>query len=183
VPELLIRDRAGFSTDELRTLGRWLAVAFDEPADAYRPETWEELAPGPHLLIEHDGALLAHACLTPVPIEAGGWTLRSWYVELVATRADVRGRGYGTTIMRAAAPLIEANSQLGLLSTGTQGFYERLAWIRWTGPTSVTEADGTVTPTPEEDDSIMALFVPGTPAEITPDLLIRRSRRDPFEAW
>lgn len=184
MPELRIRDRSAFTAAELDELGRWLAVAYDEPAASYRPETWTEIAPGPHLTIDEGGELLAHACLTPVPVTVGSLDLRSAYVELVATRADVRGRGYGTALLRAAEPLIGAEAHIGLLSTGAHGFYERLGWIRWSGPTSVVEADGSITPTPEEDDGIMALLLPTTTlAGITPDLPIRRPRRDPYEAW
>jgi hypothetical protein len=55
--------------------------------------------------------------------------------------------------------------------------------VRWTGPTSVSEADGSVTRTTDEDGFIMALLLPQTPAWVSPDMPVRRPRRDPDEAW
>lgn len=51
------------------------------------------------------------------------------------------------------------------------------------GPSAVTEADGTRTPTPEEDGGIMIARLPNTPPELALNGPICRSRRDPVEAW
>jgi aminoglycoside 2'-N-acetyltransferase I len=181
--DVRIRPRSALTPEELQALLRWLERAFDEPPGSWRTEHWDDLGPGPHLMIERDGELLAHACLAWVPVDVGDERLLAGYVEDVATRADARGRGYGTALLQAARPLLEEEAQLGLLSTGSPGFYERLGWVRWSGPTSVQEPDGTETRTPEEDDGIMALFVARTPSSVSTDAPIRRPRRDPVEAW
>jgi GNAT superfamily N-acetyltransferase len=183
VHEVRIRDRASYTADDLDALLRWLERAYGEPEGSWRTQHWDDLGPGPHLVIEHGGELLAHACLAWVQVEVRSGSLLVGYVEDVATRADVRGRGYATALVRAARPLIEAHAQLGLLSTGSPRFYERLGWLRWSGSTSVLEPDGRITPTPEEDDSIMGLLVAGTPDGITTDVPLRRPRRDPGEPW
>jgi len=46
----------------------------------------------------------------------------------------------------------------------------------------VIEADGSRTPTPEEDGFLMVLRFPDTP-KVSLDLPISRPRRDPEEAW
>ena len=73
--------------------------------------------------------------------------------------------------------------EIGFLATGSQPFYERLGWVRWRGPSSVTEPDGSATPTPEEDGYLMAMLFPHTPGSVSVDQPIRRPRRDPDEPW
>ena len=48
------------------------------------------------------------------------------------------------------------------LGTGETGFYERLGWRVWAGPTSVRTPHGERR-TPEEDGGIMVLLTPATP--------------------
>ena len=117
-----------------------------------------------------------------VPVTIGPTTLLAGYLEDVATRSDVRGRGYGTAVVVATLPLIGAGAKIGFLATGSQPFYERLGWTTWRGPSSVIEADGSRTPTPEEDGFLVVLRFPDTP-KVSLDLPISRPRRDPEEAW
>jgi aminoglycoside 2'-N-acetyltransferase I len=182
VHEVRIRQREDLDAAELDALLRWLETAFDE--DPWLPSHWDDLGPGPHLTIEDDhGSLLAHLCIAWVPVVAGDIELPAAYVEDVATRADRRGHGMGTALLKAARPLIEDGSQLGLLGTGAYRFYEREGWVRWRGPLSVSEPDGSITPTPDEEGDVMALFVPATPEWVHVDLPLRRPRRDAEEAW
>jgi aminoglycoside 2'-N-acetyltransferase I len=181
-PQVRIRERTELTADELRALLAWLEAAYDE--GPWRPEHWDDLGPGPHLTIEDaDGALLAHACVDWITVETGGTRLRAAYLEDVATRADVRGRGLGTALIDAADALIRSGSELGLLATGSLGFYARRGWVPWRGPLAVREPDGDLTPTPEEQGSVMALLHDRTPRGIDLDALLVRPRRDPDEAW
>ena len=176
-----VRDRSSFTTGELDDLRAWLEVAYDD--GPWRAEHWDEIGPGPHVVAEDDdGSLLAHACVAWVPVTIGPTTLPAGYLEDVATRPDVRGNGYGTAVVTATHPLIRAGAEIGFFATGSQPFYERLGWTTWRGPSSVIEPDGTRTPTPEEDGSLMALRFPDTP-EVSVDLSVSRPRRDPEEAW
>jgi aminoglycoside 2'-N-acetyltransferase I len=176
-----VRDRSSFTRAELGELLTWLEAAYDD--GPWRAEHWDEIGPGPHVVAEDDdGSLVAHACVTWVPITIGGTTLRAGYLEDVATRPDARGRGFGTAVVTAASPLIRADAEIGFLATGSQPFYERLGWVRWRGRSSVVEADGTRTPTPDEDGYLMALRFPDTP-DLSLDLPVSRPRRDPDEAW
>ena len=95
-----------------------------------------------------------------VRCELGGLELETAFVENVATRADRRREGLATAVMRAAQAEILNEADLGVLSTGTPAFYEPLGWERWLGPTSVREADGTTTLTPEEDGFVHVLRTP-----------------------
>ena len=176
--------REELSADDLAGLLAWLEEAYGDPIGSWRRETWTDIGPGPHFMVHDTGAeLLAHACIDWVPVTLGDVTLAAGYLEVVATRLDSRRKGLGSLVVEAAQREIEARAEIGFLGTGTMPFYERLGWIRWTGPTSVTERDGSITRTPEEDDAIMALVLPRTPAWVRPDLPIRRPRRDPEEPW
>jgi aminoglycoside 2'-N-acetyltransferase I len=177
-----VRQRDAYTRGELSELLRWLEDAYED--GPWRPAHWDEIGPGPHIVAEDDaGELLAHACIAWVPMRVGAETLDAGYLEDVATRKDVRGLGHATAVVTAAGPLIEAEAEIGFLATGSQPFYERLGWVRWRGPSSVWEADGSTTPTPEEDGYIMAMRFPHTPRSVTLDLPITRPRRDPDEAW
>ena|SRR5438552_7427229 len=178
------REREKFSEEELRALHNWLEAAYGDPPGSWLSTHWDDLGPGPHFLIEGpDGETLSHACVVWVPVTVGRVPLNAGYLEDVATRADVRGQGLGTAITKAAQELIEAEADIGLLSTGSQPFYERLGWVTWRGPPAVVEEDGSLTPTPEEDGNIMALILPRTPNGVTIDAPIVRPRRDAREAW
>ena len=180
--EVRVVERDELSPAELEALLAWLEVAFDD--GPWRPEHWADVGPGPHAMVHDDeGALVAHACVDWISVDVGGRTLQAGYLEDVATRADARGRGLGTAVVAAAQREIERRAEIGVLATGEFGFYERLGWRRWTGATSVTEADGGVTRTPDEDGSLMWLELPRTPTWVVGDLPIRRPRRDPEEAW
>jgi aminoglycoside 2'-N-acetyltransferase I len=123
---------------------------------------WDHMVPGLHVLLEEDRAIVSHAAVVERALHVGAVPVRTGFVENVVTRADRRGRGYATSVMRAVDDHVVANYELGALDTGVHGFYERLGWERWRGPTLVRTADGPRR-TPEEDDAVMVLRTPTTP--------------------
>lgn len=180
--QVRVVERDALSAEDLAELLAWLESAYDE--GPWRPEHWREVGPGPHAILYDDhGGLLAHACVDWIDVAIGDRPVAAGYLEDVATRPDARGRGFGTAVVRAAQAEIARRADIGFLATGSTTFYERLGWFRWRGPTSVVEADGSITRTEEEDGAIMALRLPSTPTWATPHLPIRRPRRDPDEAW
>ena len=64
--------------------------------------------------------------------------------------------------MQVIGRAIDAGYELGALGTGEIGFYERLGWRVWQGPTSVRTAVGERR-TPDEDGGIMVLLTRATP--------------------
>jgi aminoglycoside 2'-N-acetyltransferase I len=95
--------------------------------------------------------------VVPRTIEIGGVARRVGYVEAVAVWPDYQRTGFGTAVMREIAAIIDSDYELGMLGTGEHGFYVRLGWVTWRGPSSVRMRDGTVRPTPDEDGYLMAL--------------------------
>jgi aminoglycoside 2'-N-acetyltransferase I len=64
--------------------------------------------------------------------------------------------------MRALTAIVDEGFALGGLCTGLPAFYERLGWMRWTGPTSVRTEAGE-RPTPGEDGLVMVRLTPASP--------------------
>jgi aminoglycoside 2'-N-acetyltransferase I len=83
-------------------------------------------------------------------------------VEAVATAPDRQGRGLGSVVMADVTSYIRERFELGALGTGRHSFYERLGWLPWKGPTSVTTTDGTRR-TPDEDGYVLVLPTPKSP--------------------
>ncbi|HET9559507.1 MAG TPA: aminoglycoside 2'-N-acetyltransferase, partial [Actinomycetota bacterium] len=84
--------------------------------------------------------------------------------EGVATRGDRRGLGLATLVMAEVGRVIEEGGyELGALGDGSgiPGFYQRLGWETWQGPTWAAGPDGPER-TAEEDGSVLVLRTPAT---------------------
>jgi aminoglycoside 2'-N-acetyltransferase I len=151
---------AELGAGELAALRRLMFEAFGGRFDEH---DWDHTLGGIHVLATEDGEPVAHGAVVPRVLEAGGRTLRTGYVEGVATRADRRGRGLATLVMAEVGGVIEEDYELGALADGTRipGFYQRLGWETWQGPTWVAGPRGPER-TAEEDGSILVLRTPGT---------------------
>jgi aminoglycoside 2'-N-acetyltransferase I len=150
---------ADLSTAELTALRRLLDEAF---GDRFDDSDWYHSLGGYHVLAIEDRDPLAHAAVVERTLIAGGQSLRTGYVEVVATRPDRRRRGLAALVMREAGRIIQGY-QLGGLSdgSGVQGFYERLGWEHWQGPTLVAAPGGPVR-TADDDDTVLVLRTPTT---------------------
>lgn len=144
---------------EQRAIRRLLERAF---AGGFTDDDWTHTVGGTHVLVEKDDSLVAHAAVVQRRIDVGGVVLPCGYVEGVATEPAARGSGAATLAMRHVGELIDDRFALGVLSTGAWPFYERLGWERWRGPTAVRHRDGSVEPTPEDDDGVMIMRTPVT---------------------
>ena len=133
------------------------------PAEEFSADDLDHAIGGVHWVAEVGGRIVAHASVVERLLEADGRPMRTGYVEAVATLPLWRRRGLATRLMEAADEHIGAGFDLGALSTDVHGLYERLGWERWRGPTFVRTADGE-TRTEGEDDGIMILRTPRTPA-------------------
>ena len=145
---------------ELEAVRRLLFAAFGGRFDAH---DWEHTLGGVHVLAEEGGEVVAHGAVVPRVLVAGGRELRAGYVEGVATRGDRRGRGLATLVMAEAGKVVKEGYELGALADGTgiPGFYQRLGWETWQGPTWVAGPKG-LERTAEEDGSVLVLRTPAT---------------------
>jgi aminoglycoside 2'-N-acetyltransferase I len=140
-------------------------AAFDEP---FAP-VWDRVGPGLHVIAEVGGRSVAHAMIVDRRIYLGhepDQALDVGYVENVATLPELQGAGHGTAVMRAIDEIIEDEYALGALSTGDNGFYERLGWETWPGPVQVRMLDGERVRSLDEDGHVMVLRTPRTPADL-----------------
>jgi len=132
-----------------------LAEAFD---GHFTEHDWEHALGGMHALIQHRGAMIAHAAVVQRRLLHRGVALRCGYVEAVAVHPEWRGQGLGTAVMDAAEQVIRGAYSTGALSaTGdADGFYTARGWQRWLGPTSVLAPAGPVR-TPDDDGTVLVL--------------------------
>ena len=140
---------------ELEALRQLLFGAF---GGRFEEHDWEHTLGGVHLLALEDDALVAHGAVVPRVLVAGERALATGYVEGVATREDRRGRGLATLVMAEAGRVIGRGYELGALADGSRipGFYQRLGWETWQGPTFVAGPGGPER-TAEEDGSVLVL--------------------------
>ncbi|MBA3688646.1 MAG: GNAT family N-acetyltransferase [Chloroflexi bacterium] len=161
------------------TLTDLCVAAFNEDWDGY----WESIGPGVHVIAEQAGrGVVAHAAIVPRLLYPGEATLRTGYVEAVAVAPAMQRHGLGTKVMEIIDAMIDEAYELGALGTGSHGFYERLGWVTWRGPTWIREGDGRVERSPNEDGGIMVRRTPTTPADFDLTLPIAVDWR-PGEVW
>jgi aminoglycoside 2'-N-acetyltransferase I len=145
---------------ELDTLRRLFEAAWVD--EAYTDEDWDNAMGGMHFVLEDDREIRSHASVVERELHAGEHRLRTGYVEAVATWPAHQRRGFATEVMRAVGAHIDETFELGALDTGLPGFYSRLGWEVWDGPTFV-RTDGGLVRTAEEDGAVMVRRTPRTP--------------------
>ena len=141
-----------------------LEAAFGESEEDERftDEDWQHAVGGVHVVADIDGRIVAHASVVERRIHVGGRPLRTGYVEAVGTAPELQGTGLGTLVMHDVGAHIDEHFELGVLGTGLHGFYARLGWQTWIGPSSVRTADGEQR-TEEEDGYLMVLPTRSSP--------------------
>ena len=148
--------------DEVSVIRALLWAAFPPGEEGFTEEDWQHALGGLHFILEDDGAIAAHASVVARELHLAGRPVRTGYVEAVATAPAAQGRGLGTVVMRDVTSSIRDEYDLGALGTGRHGFYERLGWQIWRGPTSVRTDRGEQR-TPGEDGFILVLRTPTSP--------------------
>jgi aminoglycoside 2'-N-acetyltransferase I len=164
VPTRLLDLATGeLNATQLREIRVLLDAAFgNDPDDSFMEEDWQHAIGGRHFILLSDDELVTHASVVERVLHVDGRPLRTGYVEAVATRPERQGQGFGTEVMRKVGSHVRAHFELGALGTSHHGFYERLGWRTWQGPSSVRTPDGE-RPTPDEDGYIMVLATPSSP--------------------
>lgn len=125
-------------------------------AGDFSDDDWEHTVGGCHVIVTESDAALAHAAVVARTIEVDGHPFRAGYVEGVATLPGRHGEGLGSLVMSRAMQELRREFELGALSTSRHGFYERLGWERWRGPTFVQHG-GELLRSHDEDDGVMIL--------------------------
>jgi aminoglycoside 2'-N-acetyltransferase I len=156
------------TTDELTdaevgAIRRIMTEAFgDDEEDRFEEPDWEHALGGVHVIVEVDGAIVAHAAVVERELHVGGRPLRAGYVEAVATAPTRQGEGFGTLAIEAVNEIIQREYEIGALGTGSHHFYERLGWETWRGPAFVRTPNGDRR-TPDEEGFILILRTALTP--------------------
>jgi len=137
----------------LAELRRLLNAAFE---GEFSDDDWNHALGGVHVWVADADHVISHAAVIERTLVCSGEWLRVGYVEAVATVATHRRRGYGSMVMKRVRELIVERYPLGALATGAHGWYERLGWERWRGPTFVVGPRGRER-TNDDDGGIMVL--------------------------
>jgi aminoglycoside 2'-N-acetyltransferase I len=179
VTSIRVLRSADLSQADLDSMRRLFDEAWRD--EGFTDEDWEHAFPGVHYIVGDEGEVRSHVAVVERDLHVAGRPLRTGYVENVATRAAEQRRGLGTAVMTAAGEHIRANFELGALGTGEFGFYVRLGWERWRGPTSVRAPNGEQR-TPDEDGYVMILRTASTPADLDLEAPISCDWR-PGDVW
>jgi aminoglycoside 2'-N-acetyltransferase I len=146
---------------------------------------WRRVGPGIHVIANVGSRSVAHAMVVDRTLHIGAdasVTVDTGYVENVATAPDHHGEGLGSAVMREVGRIIGEAYALGALATGSHGFYARLGWTRWVGPTWVRMADGQRVRSADQDGNVMVLRTPATAPTLDPSMPIAVDWR-PGESW
>lgn len=154
------------ASEERKALRAFLDRAYDGD---FSDEDWEHALGGDHVWCVDVRGLVAHGSVAGRTLSCAGTILEAGYVEAVAVRADARGRGHGRIVMEALHGLVRERFAIGALCAAVDGYYDRLGWERWRGPTFVAGPAGLRARdawirTEEEDGGIFVLRTPRTPA-------------------
>ncbi|MFC8671086.1 GNAT family N-acetyltransferase [Streptomyces griseorubiginosus] len=135
-----VRHTEKLDEKELKELKGMLESVFGK--ERYTQESWEHCLGGIHYLLRYGDKLVAHGALVPRYLRQGDMELRGVYGESMATLSDWRNLGFGTAIVALATAEIRRNYDIGVFAGSRYGFYRRLGWDKWRGPTFVETARG-----------------------------------------
>jgi aminoglycoside 2'-N-acetyltransferase I len=165
---------ASLTLPEMQGLRAFLDDAYAGGADGdFTDDDWDHTLGGVHaLVLEDDGALVAHGSVVQRRLLHQGRSLRTGYVEGVAVHPDHRRQGLGTQVMDALEPLIRGAYALGALgaSDAAVPMYTARGWQPWQGRTAVLSPTG-LTRTEEVDGAVYVLPVGDTVLNPTGDLI------------
>src|SRR6478672_1866737 len=106
--------------DEVATIRALLEAAFGTDEDErFGEDDWQHALGGTHVVLDIDGAIVAHAAVVERQLHVGGGPLRTGYVEAVGVLPSEQGRGHGTLVMRDVGAIIAEGFELGALGTGS----------------------------------------------------------------
>jgi aminoglycoside 2'-N-acetyltransferase I len=142
--------------DEIEAARRILWAAFVRVDGGMTEDDWTHAIGGVHVLLELNGEVVGHASVVERELHVAGRPFRTGYVEAVAIDPPLQRTGLGTKLMGEMGAIVAERFELGALATGTPGFYERLGWLRWAGPTFVRAPTG-LQRTADEDGGILVL--------------------------
>ena len=156
-PSIEVKTGEALSQDEVNEILTLCSDAFEEDFKPYL----QTFSHPTHVLARINGKLASHALWITRWLQVGDPpTLRTAYVEAVATENAHRGRGYATLVMQRLNQEIQ-RYDIGALSPADTGLYARLGWEYWQGPLYARK-DGRLIPVP--DETAMILRTLKTPA-------------------
>ena len=136
--QYLIHDDASLDASTRATIRELLDTAFEgdfSDADA------DHAAGGIRVLAVDGDTIIGHAALIGRQMQVNGVTVTVGYVEGVAVHPDRQGQGHGRALMQIISARAQETYAVTMLSTGEQGFYEKLGWVRFWAKAMSTKTD------------------------------------------
>lgn len=170
------------TAEEIAAIRAVLDAAFDGGTEErFTENDWLHALAGTHVVVDTDGRIVAHAAVVRRELHIAGRPIETGYVEAVGVAPDEQRRGHGTRAIETVNEIIRDGYQLGALGTGEHGFYQRLGWRTWRGPTSVRTTAGERA-TPDDDGFLLVLETPTTPSDLDLDAPLSCDWR-PGDVW
>ena len=149
------------TSDMTTTLWRHLvdlcSRAYEEDFEPYL----RTVTPATHVIGMIDGRPVTHLAWIERELRSPPTgSMRTAYIEAVATLPERQRRGYASDLL-ARVPGLVAGYALAALSPSYEPFYSRLGWEPWRGPLSYRDPAGTQIMTP--DEVVMIHRLPLTP--------------------
>lgn len=137
------------------------------------------LKPAVHILGCLDGELVSHAAWVERELRTAGiGSMRTAYVEAVATSPNHQRKGYASALL-AAIPELVTDFDIAALSPSESSYYQRLGWELWKGSLAYTQGSVIIN-TPDEE--VMIYRLPRTPTNLDLQETLTADWR-PGEVW
>src|SRR5262249_53235769 len=98
-PRLRRRRTQELTSGELNAIRAMLVATFAADGDDFSLEDWQHALRGMHVIVDLDGRIVAHGSVVQRALQIGGVSLRTGYVEAVATAPTHQRGGLGTRTM------------------------------------------------------------------------------------
>ena len=123
---------AALTPHETRAIRVLLWAAFPPGDEGFTEDDWEHALGGVHVVLDIEGAIVAHASVAERGLHIGERPTRTGYVEAVAVDPARQTSGFGTVVMHEIDDEIDRHFWLGAPGTRADHFSERLgARTRW----------------------------------------------------
>jgi aminoglycoside 2'-N-acetyltransferase I len=121
---------------------------------------------GLHFIAYLDDQIVSHAVVTTRWVQPERLpVLRTAYVDAVATLPAYQRRGYGSAVMRELIAHL-AEYDLACLETDQVAFCEHRGWQRWRGPRTGRAPDGSLVPTPDQQNIMILRLATAPPLDL-----------------
>ena len=161
------------STTDLQEIRALLRSAF---GPGFGDVSWQHALGGSHLIAVLHDQIAGHLSIVDRLGAIDGDDQVFSYIEAVAVRPDLQGLYVGTMLVAAVNVSIAASGRTALLASRLTGFYARLGWRVWSGPSYAKHGNGLLLPAAPRGE--IMVFDPGGIVDIHAGISIEHREGD-----